>query len=365
MNLQPSTIVLADVEVLSGPGPADSIDDGTAMYTNCMFCQKDLGENRVVEAFPVGRRLAFDADRGRLWVVCRKCERWNLTPLEERWEAVETLERLYRETRVRSQTSNIGLAKHAEGLEMVRVGRPLREEFAAWRYGDQFGRRRRNTILVTTGVVAGLGVAAVAGLATGVISASLLGQSGNFVSLFVNGRTVASVKDEDGTLIKLKRPDLEKVRLFATEDDQGWGVRVKKGKREPVYTGEDARRVAARLLPRINAGGGGRSVVQDAVARIEESGHPEEFLRGVTEWRKQGFLGDQTGLVSKLPKPTRLALEMALHEESERRALEGELWRLEQAWKEAEEIAAIADGLLVPEGTDAFLERHREGPVGS
>jgi hypothetical protein len=24
-----------------------------------------------------------------LWVVCRHCERWNLSPLEERWEAVE------------------------------------------------------------------------------------------------------------------------------------------------------------------------------------------------------------------------------------------------------------------------------------
>ena len=201
------------------------------MYTTCMFCQKSLGENQVVEAFPVGRRLAFDAERGRLWVVCRKCERWNLTPLEERWEAVETLERLYRETRIRSQTSNIGLARHPEGLEMVRVGEPLREEFAAWRYGDQFGRRRRNAILLTTGVVAGVGVAAVAGLATGVISASLLGQSGNFVNVFVNGKTVASVKDQDGKLIKLKRPDLQKVRFFPTEDEQGWGVRLKKGKR--------------------------------------------------------------------------------------------------------------------------------------
>ena len=60
----------------------------------------------------------------------------------------------------------------------------------------------------------------------------------------------------------------------------------------------------------------------------------------------------------KLPKPTRLALEMALHEEDERRALEGELWQLEQAWREAEEIAGIADNLLLPEGTDEFVERH-------
>lgn len=60
----------------------------TAVYTTCMFCKKPLGSNEIVEAFPVGRRLAFDAAKGRLWVVCRNCERWNLTPLEERWEAV-------------------------------------------------------------------------------------------------------------------------------------------------------------------------------------------------------------------------------------------------------------------------------------
>jgi hypothetical protein len=40
---------------------------------------------------------------------------------------------------------------------------------------------------------------------------------------------------------------------------------------------------------------------------------------------------------------------MVSHEESERRAIEGELYFLEEAWKDAEEIAAISDDLLVPE----------------
>ena len=63
--------------------------------------------------------------------------------------------------------------------------------------------------------------------------------------------------------------------------------------------------------------------------------------------------------MARLPVPVRLAVEMALHEEQERRALEGELWRLERAWEEAEEIAGISDGLLLPEGVDDFVERHR------
>ena len=39
---------------------------------------------------------------------------------------------------------------------------------------------------------------------------------------------------------------------------------------------------------------------------------------------------------------------MALHEDTERVALEGELAVLEAAWREAEEIASIADNLLTP-----------------
>ena len=85
------------------------------MYTTCIFCKKSLGSNEVLESFPVGRRIAFDTSKGRLWVVCTKCQRWNLTPLEERWEAVEDCERLFRETPMRASTENIGIARHREG----------------------------------------------------------------------------------------------------------------------------------------------------------------------------------------------------------------------------------------------------------
>jgi hypothetical protein len=51
---------------------------------------------------------------------------------------------------------------------------------------------------------------------------------------------------------------------------------------------------------------------------------------------------------------------MALHEEQERRALQGELKTLEAVWKHAEEIAAISDNLLLPEGAEEFLEEHRD-----
>src|SRR6185503_20880930 len=96
------------------------------MYSTCLFCNEDLGANEVIEQFPVGRRLAFDASKGRLWVVCRKCERWNLSPLDERWEAIEQAERLYSETRRRVATAEICLARLRDRTELVRIGAPLR-----------------------------------------------------------------------------------------------------------------------------------------------------------------------------------------------------------------------------------------------
>jgi hypothetical protein len=84
------------------------------MYSACVWCYASLGRNETIEHFPVGRRLAFDAATGRLWVVCRKCERWNLTPLDERWEAIEECERRFRATRLRASTDQIGLARLAD-----------------------------------------------------------------------------------------------------------------------------------------------------------------------------------------------------------------------------------------------------------
>jgi hypothetical protein len=56
---------------------------------------------------------------------------------------------------------------------------------------------------------------------------------------------------------------------------------------------------------------------------------------------------------------------MAAHEESERRAMSGELAELEAAWRGAEEIAEIADAMFDDEELETFkrevLERARRG----
>ena len=330
------------------------------MYTACMFCHKSLRTNEVVESFPVGRRLAFDAARGRLWVVCTRCERWNLTPMEERWEAVEDCERLFRDTRVRVSTDNIGLARHPEGLTLVRIGEPRRPEFAAWRYGDQFGRRRRRAILyVTAGVVVGGGIVA-GGAAAGILGGAGFYQVFNLFNAIVNGRTLVKIRPEGGRVIRLKRQDLLGTRVRPADGDHGFRLQIRKKKSKTWYEGAEARRFAGAILPKLNAMGGTRDTVQDAVDLIETTGHPERFLVGIAEGQRFVDKKGVPGYINKMPKPHKLALEMALHEEQERRALEGELWLLEKAWREAEEIADISDKLLLPDGADEFLRENRK-----
>lgn len=352
------------------------------MWSHCMFCHDSLGRNEVVEFFPVGRRLAFDAHRGRLWVVCRRCERWNLTPMEERWEAIEVCEELFRETRTRASTDNIGMARLREGLELIRIGAPQRPEFAAWRYGDQFGRRRKRAILVGSGAAAVIGTVVVAGMATGVVSGVVLGQFGNFVNLYQQNRTVARLRTPEGGILKVKGVHADRARFHPREDGMvgRWDLTVVHTAGETRFTGEEATRMAGRLMARVNRSGGRKATIDDAVRRIEEARHPEAYLARVLEQHAADLRAPQTsftgkrrkkipakeipGSVARLDSPTRLAVEMALHEEQERRALEGELFLLEQAWREAEEVAAISDDLLLPEGTEERLSALKEREAG-
>ncbi|RMH19542.1 MAG: hypothetical protein D6701_04860 [Gemmatimonadetes bacterium] len=328
------------------------------MYRACMFCNRPLGANETLETFPVGRRLAFDPERGRLWVVCIRCQRWNLTPLEERWEAVEDCERLFASTRLRVSSPNIGLARLADGLELVRIGRPLPGEFAAWRYGDQFGRRRRRAMLYAGGIAVAIGAFTIGGMVTGAISSGLVAQSGNFVNLFQMQRTRARFKDGD-EVVRVKGADLMHSSFETPAAGGDWRLTFGRKRRRRVYEGLDALRVAAKVMPGVNEGGGSRRQVSEALGLLTEAGGPEAFLRADLGPLRAGGRRRRS-LITAFPRVTRLALEMALHEERERRAMEGELWLLEQMWREAEEIAAIADSLLLPEGTEAFLERHRE-----
>ncbi len=338
------------------------------MYSTCLFCNHHLGTNQVLEAFPIGRRIAFDARLGRLWVVCRHCERWNLSPFDERWEAIEQCERLFRGTRMRVSTDHIGLAKLSEGLELVRIGEPLRPEFAAWRYGDQFGRRRRRTILLGAAGVAVVGGVVAGGVATGLFAAGgwqLFQWIPQAIKAVQRRRVVAHVPIKNGQPLVVRGRHVEQARLVSGPGDD-WSLRLPHEAGESVLSGRVAMQATGLIMPRINARGAARQQVQVAVQQIETWGGPEPFLSQAahesrTEFRyATGRKARNAGVLPRLPLHTRLAVEMAVNEENERAALEGELELLEMAWQEAEEIAHIADGLTIPPEVDRQLDQIKQ-----
>jgi hypothetical protein len=127
--------------------------------------------------------------------------------------------------------------------------------------------------------------------------------------------------------------------------------------------GPTAIRAAGRILPKVNEWGGTNTQVKIAVEMIEEARAPERLFARAAEQeggvrKVLGFDKDNSTL-SSMNANTRLALEMAAHEESERRALEGELALLEEAWREAEEVASIADRLLIPDHIEDWIRKYK------
>lgn len=332
-----------------------------AMYSTCLYCKASLGGNESIETFPVGQRLAFDPDRGRLWVVCGRCTRWNLSPIEERWEAIEDCERQFRATRRRVSTEHIGLARLGEGIDLIRIGRPQRPEFAAWRYGPQLLRRRRRQQVETLFSQGAQGMAIATGLMP--ILWPLVVPAVAY-DLVRKRRTIARIPAGGDGLVAVSRKQVESVRLLPGDNPEGWKLRIRHGRAATEVSGPDAARVAGLVLPHVNRKGASKAQVADGVAELERAGGPDAFFRATArqmeKYRDHGFV-PQDHQVRRARPEIRLALEMAAHEETEQRALEGELHLLERAWREAEEIAAIADNLLIPASIYDRLRRLRRG----
>jgi hypothetical protein len=349
------------------------------MYRSCIFCSAPLGSNDSIERFPVGRSLAFDAAKGRLWAVCPKCARWNLAPIEERWEAIEDAERRFRDTRLRVQSENVGLAKLPDGTRLIRVGEALSGELAAWRYGETLARRRRRWLIRSVPVTA-------AGV--GLIAGGLVAGGGVFTALSCSQMVAEHVTDAirrrrvvledhaaDGSRVRVQRRDLAQARLAEEGGELELHLpplardrRFLDADAQPlVLRGPDARMALGRAMVDVNDRGATRRHTDHALQEIQQAGSAGEFLRTVaarrplldgrmeweperTEWAfwKEMFRGvgyAKTGVETVEYAASPIALEMALHEETERRALHGELAMLEGMWRQAEEIAAIADRL--------------------
>ncbi len=352
-----------------------------ALPRACIYCTADLGRNPVIEHQPIGERLAFDEEKGRLWVICAHCLRWNLVPFDRRWEAIEACERLYRVTATRFATDQIGMARTSSGLTLIRVGRPVGQEFASWRYGESFRIRRRRTRIVTT--VAGVPLAAmyasshVMRILDGRVS-SIAGVLGAGVMVVFTssmgmrwGRDLAtSIRQrlpvrspETNRRVTLRAKDVQATRLVLDDDIPALVVAAsgRTGGTELRFTGETLDSTLVRVLGKLNAADGSRGDLEAAVRLLTDlqRTNPEAPLPVAARMIHSPPGGVPLKDVSG---PVRLALEMRANEDTERQLLAGELRFLERQWREADALAAIADGLLLP-SLDALDTTTATSPV--
>jgi len=317
--------------------------------------------------------LAFDSRKGRLWVVCPKCERWNLVPIGQRWETVEALEKAYRDTATRFSTAEIGLARLGAGLEIVRIGEPVPGEFAAWRWGSRFGRRKRRlkssekkrkrekkfALERGPALAAGLALAPLAPiLAPFLVAGGIL-----IAPAILLSRLERNWPVEPGSRHRVSRWRLKSGGITPSEVPPGWSIHLQVWEKVQVtggytnvlrwreYAGEGAVSLARRALPLLNRRAPRFVTISDAVSEIASQGGVEKYLDHAAALKPKWVA------FRHYPKAILLAMEMALFESEERRALEGELERLTVAWREAEELAAISDNLILPSGWEGFRAR--------
>ncbi len=329
------------------------------MFTRCLVCSTPFSPNETLEHFPLGSRIAFDPNRGRLWSICRHCKRWSLTPMEERWEALEELEKLVKDkARLLAQTDNIALLR-AENLQIVRVGQANLTEEAWWRYGRELTQRREQHQKVTTVATVGAAAAIFGGMAAGglgLFGAWIFWDKGprkitdaarwfRFGSTAWRGddsclkcghrfRNVA-YRDRGGLYLLPAGHDHDQYstlsyRCPSCGDYREGGLQLR---------GQEAEHTLRRVLAFHHHAGATQQVVGSATRLLEEAGSANDLIRIMAKNGRR--LGD-------LKSTGAIALEIAANEKSEQRLLELELADLEDHWRREEELASIVDGELTP-----------------
>ena len=332
------------------------------MFTRCLFCHSPFPENGHLVHMPRGRRIAYDPLRGRLWIVCESCHRWNLAPIEERDTALYQLERLARDhAKPLSQTANISLLV-AGPLTLIRVGEAELAEQAWWRYGKELRKRkasyeskRSKVTVYTFGAMQYVG--------------EMIGLADSDVSIDWGDTPVADVLrwrrfgwaawhgrqtcPHCHSTLRALRYDLSWSVYPLRGPDGRLGVGIPCQRCDPwtpdkLYElhGDVAENVLRRLLAYQNIGGANEQRIADAARAIEEAGSAGEFTRDATEKRESLWKMRSTGTIG---------LEIALNESVEKRMLDLEVRALEVLWKQEEELAHIIDHELTPR---RLLESH-------
>jgi hypothetical protein len=322
---------------------------------SCFTCGHAFGGNTDLEWLPSATMVAFDSRRGRLWLICRWCAHWSLVPIEERWEAVEELERRAPRAPVLASTDAIALLQ-VGGVRALRVGRaPAREE-AWWRYGPSLRGRSRRYAYVTR---AGGAVATTAAVGTLVLLAFVPGM----VEIAVFGRVkLGRATTAAGRVGADWAADFDRRFRYGRIAWQGsapcgacGGVMSTLGYRDlgtAVLSNDGTVRVPCGRCGGSGAGhrippGEARDLLRRSLSYTNIAGASMADLDAAVELIRAGAVGTApyAGPLSfrDVPRPQAIALELAATERTEAVLLGLELRELEERWRSAEAIAAIVD----------------------
>jgi len=310
------------------------------MFVSCAFCNASFDGDGGPSGLGVGRRIAFDEWKGRLWVVCPRCSRWNLTPFDDRLERLEAVARAASQGRVAASTDQVALIRW-ERYDFVRVGKPPRVELATWRYGERLRNRQRERMKVVvplTVAAIGLGIAAnvAAGGGFGMVVWNIH-RVADWIYLRIMGARKVSLVEPPicahcGNIMQLRARHIQFARLVPDQHaEMAIVVSCPHCHTEGAQlTANEATHVLRQGLTYLNLKRGGRRRAEDAAREVDHVGGPDQLVRDIA--RRE--------LMLRNLRPERgLALEMAVDERAE-------VEELERQWKEAEELADIADGTL-------------------
>ena len=203
--------------------------------------------------------------------------------------------------------------------------------------------------------------------------------------------------DDHGNRSVIRWGHLDAAELIRPDPNQPWRLVVKHDHGLTIVTGDDGLRTAAKALAALNAAGALPEDVRRATTKVEDAEDEQGYFSRIVAlamrtgwgrypdaplsttmgpttssaaerlalhitnrsfWGRGSITSEPSTLMIRLPLVDRLALEMAANEDTERRAMEGELIELERAWRDAEEVAAIADGLFGAGQLEEFRQEH-------
>jgi hypothetical protein len=316
----------------------------------CLFCHAPFSEGWRFGSLPPAWRVAFDSNRGRIWVVCDSCYRWNLWPPEDQGGALLSLERVARDRgQILARTSNISLLAVGDMI-LIQVGDADLHERAWWRYGREVLTRQRAYRS------AGARLSAYAYGALAAVAESVGLGDRNFKVRFEEGMTAEVLRwrkfgwaawfgrircPSCGSFLRAARFDLSWwfCPMLDEKGELALGVpcpRCDPWTPEKVYNlrGYEAESVLRRVLAYQNITGAEEQAVEDAVREVEAAGTPDAYLNSIA---------GRSPFLRELSFAQSVGLEISLSEGVERRALEIEARGLEFMWRREEELARIMD----------------------